>query len=173
MRNLSWRFKYAIYCAFLFPVIAHVNFICTGFLKGLNRIFIPIILGGTAGFLIGLMKDRWMRINTNLEQLVKEKTNDLNEKIQELETANSTILEISRKDPLTNLANRRFFYERAEELYSLSRRHSKDLSLIMSDIDNFKSVNDNYGHDMGDTVLKKFADTMKECSRSEDLAAHK
>jgi diguanylate cyclase (GGDEF)-like protein len=52
-----------------------------------------------------------------------------------------------------------------------SRRHNKKFSLIMMDIDNFKSFNDTYGHQLGDKVLKDVASVAKKTSRTEDIAA--
>ncbi len=74
-------------------------------------------------------------------------------------------------DPLTLLANRRQFDERAAVLYSAARRHQFDLAVLMIDIDHFKSVNDNYGHQGGDHVLKFVADCVRSCLRSEDIGA--
>ncbi len=96
-------------------------------------------------------------------------TRQLNIKNRELTRANEKITELTRTDPLTQLANRRYFTERIEEMVSLANRKSQPLSLIMTDIDKFKTINDTYGHDVGDLVLKGYADLMKNHTRTEDL----
>ncbi len=72
-------------------------------------------------------------------------------------------------DPLTGLANRRFFILRLEEEIARARRANDDLSLIMLDIDHFKSVNDTFGHPAGDHVLKTIARLLEESVRLEDI----
>ena len=98
-------------------------------------------------------------------------TRQLNARNRELKRANAKITEMTRTDPLTQLANRRYFDERILEMVSLANRKSQPLSLIMTDIDRFKSVNDNYGHDAGDRVLQGYAGLMKNITRAEDLVA--
>lgn len=72
------------------------------------------------------------------------------------------------KDPLTNLYNRRYMQEallNAQKLYS---RHKEPFSLIIVDIDFFKKINDTYGHQTGDSVLKEFANLLSENTRQSD-----
>ena len=76
---------------------------------------------------------------------------------------------LSRTDMLTGIANRRYFFEQGQQLLQLSQRYSTELSLIMLDIDHFKAVNDQYGHQTGDVILKKIADILKQNCRSVDI----
>ncbi|MCM2355124.1 MAG: GGDEF domain-containing protein [Arenimonas sp.] len=69
---------------------------------------------------------------------------------------------LSRIDPLTGLANRRFFGGALEHLAGESRRHGRPLSMLVMDLDHFKRVNDELGHDAGDACLARFADRMRE-----------
>jgi two-component system cell cycle response regulator len=78
---------------------------------------------------------------------------------------------MARVDPLTGLANRRYFLERIEQEVARSRRKGRPLSIVMTDIDDFKKINDTNGHDCGDAVLRRVADIMRECTRLEDMAA--
>lgn len=64
---------------------------------------------------------------------------------------------ISLYDPLTSLYNRRALERQLEKSFKLARRHNYPISLAMADIDHFKKVNDTYGHQVGDIVLKKVA----------------
>ena len=81
------------------------------------------------------------------------------------------IQELSITDPLTTLFNRRYLNVRLDEEWARSVRHNKSISVVLSDVDNFKSVNDTYGHDKGDEVLKVLAAIFKENSRKEDIVA--
>ncbi|MDO6445046.1 GGDEF domain-containing protein [Colwellia sp. 1_MG-2023] len=74
-------------------------------------------------------------------------------------------------DPLTELYNRRFFFSESKRILSVAERHQEPLCIMMCDIDFFKKVNDNYGHKVGDKVLKKFAETLNKSLRSGDILA--
>ncbi len=74
-------------------------------------------------------------------------------------------------DGLTGLFNHRTFQGRFDEQLATARRYSRKLSFILTDIDHFKSVNDTYGHPMGDMVLKGVAKILKEQARDTDIVA--
>jgi diguanylate cyclase (GGDEF)-like protein len=88
-----------------------------------------------------------------------------------LEKAQVQIITMMRSDALTGLANRRFFLEILDKAMSFAARHQQPLSLIMADLDYFKSINDTFGHDGGDRVLKAFARLLTDSVRKEDLPA--
>lgn len=75
------------------------------------------------------------------------------------------------EDQLTGLKNRRFLDQYLLEQLAVATRYERTLSLLMADIDFFKRVNDNYGHDVGDLVLKEVAATMRAAVRNSDLVA--
>jgi len=75
-----------------------------------------------------------------------------------IETTNSILKVASYSDPLTGLPNRIFFDEVSESLRNLAIRNNTPLALMFIDLDNFKYVNDQFGHDIGDLVLTKVAD---------------
>jgi diguanylate cyclase (GGDEF)-like protein len=81
---------------------------------------------------------------------------------------NIQLKELSIKDELTGLHNYRFFTRVIKEQYKLSRRYSFPLSCIMIDIDYFKAINDTYGHQVGDVILKHLADILKSNVRDTD-----
>ncbi len=81
------------------------------------------------------------------------------------------IYELSTKDGLTNLANKRYFNELLTKEISRVKRHQDTFSIMMMDIDHFKKVNDQYGHPAGDYVLKQIADILQGNVRQEDLLA--
>ena len=72
-------------------------------------------------------------------------------------------------DPVSGLFNRRYFHERLEEELDRARRHNTTVSLLMIDIDNFKSINDRYGHLAGDLVIRGVGDILKRSVRKFDL----
>lgn len=76
------------------------------------------------------------------------------------------------KDYLTQLWNRRYFFLEAEKTWSMAKRYNLKIALIMTDIDDFKKINDTYGHEVGDEVLKDFANHLRKFfKRNEDLVA--
>lgn len=76
----------------------------------------------------------------------------------------------AKTDVITGLTNRRGYYEISEMEYQRIQRHPSELSVIMFDIDRFKHINDNYGHDTGDRVLKDIASIVKNLIREYDYA---
>ncbi|OEU63576.1 MAG: diguanylate cyclase [Desulfuromonadales bacterium C00003094] len=81
------------------------------------------------------------------------------------------LIEMNQKDALTGIYNRRFFGQKLQEEFVRSRRHNRPLSLIMIDIDHFKQVNDNHGHQVGDEALKAFSARVKDRIRKTDILA--
>lgn len=99
-------------------------------------------------------------VNTKLVQVHNENT----QLISKLEVAAHT-------DPLTGLANRRALFERAKQEEDRAKRQNSDLSVLALDIDYFKKINDQYGHDAGDAALKCMATWCKQKLRNIDLLA--
>lgn len=85
--------------------------------------------------------------------------------------ANRELLEMSTKDPLTGVYNRKNFDDAVDHWISLSKRYGHPFSLILFDIDNFKAVNDTYGHIVGDRVLKDAASLIRQVIRETDVFA--
>lgn len=83
----------------------------------------------------------------------------------------NTLRELSITDPLTKFYNRRYITEKIEREINLASRSNRKFSLIMYDIDHFKSINDNYGHLSGDNVLIKISDVVKKRVRKADIPA--
>ncbi len=79
--------------------------------------------------------------------------------------------EIAVRDQLTGLLNRRGFIEYGEKAFAAAQRNGTPLSIIMTDIDRFKFINDRFGHAAGDTALVHFARLMSESRRGEDVIA--
>jgi diguanylate cyclase (GGDEF)-like protein len=87
----------------------------------------------------------------------------------ELAAANDRLQGQALSDALTGLPNRRFAMERLEQEWALTKRGDRTLSCMMIDIDHFKSVNDRFGHQVGDDALKLVADTLRRAARIQDV----
>jgi len=88
-----------------------------------------------------------------------------------MQTAQEYFEEMSIRDGLTKLYNHQHFYNCLEKEFSRSRRHHTPLSLVFFDIDNFKRINDNYGHTSGDKVLCAIGKLTKNIARLSDVPA--
>tara|TARA_R110002072_G_scaffold184083_2_gene340446 strand:+ start:12679 stop:14241 length:1563 start_codon:yes stop_codon:yes gene_type:complete len=104
-----------------------------------------------------------------LENLVKQRTEALNKALCKQEKNNVMLLAANKElayfattDSLTGLLNRRHFFELAEQWYKKLTEQKQICSVAMIDIDYFKAINDNYGHQTGDELLKKVAKTIQD-----------
>ena len=85
------------------------------------------------------------------------------------ENIDTILLKESRTDYLTGLPNRRAFFRRGEKQFAYSVQTQQPISYMVIDIDKFKTINDRFGHDAGDTVLRHFSDLLSEAIRTADL----
>lgn len=88
-----------------------------------------------------------------------------------LEVVNQQLATQANTDGLTGLFNRRLFYTELERLLGISEQDKTSVSILLLDLDFFKQVNDTYGHNKGDQVLKQLASLLKEQARDSDLVA--
>ncbi|MDP8568301.1 GGDEF domain-containing protein [Methylophilus aquaticus] len=95
---------------------------------------------------------------------------DLNDLAQMVE-GELTAIELAAIDELTQLSNRRSFIMLAEKYLSYFTRHHIPATLIFMDLNQFKTINDTYGHDEGDRALQTFAQAMKKIGRNSDIFA--
>jgi len=89
---------------------------------------------------------------------------------REIEAKNKLLDEMAHTDSLTGLPNRRAIEEWAARQLRGAARHGFAMWVANADLDNFKTINDNYGHDAGDRVLQKFADVLRESTRASDIS---
>lgn len=108
---------------------------------------------------IQLLKNLLEKITNEYDELIKEQEHELNEIKLE-----------SNKDSLTGLYNRKFLYNYIKKMWiEENRRENFSFALIFIDLDNFKPINDNLGHEEGDKVLKEVANILKENFRKDDF----
>jgi len=88
-----------------------------------------------------------------------------------VETLAQEVYKMALLDPLTGLFNRRYIEQRLEDEIKRSERHGRPLSVILFDLDEFKQVNDTYGHGAGDALLKAFAERLSRATRGSDASA--
>jgi two-component system cell cycle response regulator len=106
------------------------------------------------------------RVNSLLR--IKALQSSLSARERELSELNDKLRQISLTDGLTGIENRRSLEDRLHDMWQHSVRLHEPIALVMCDIDKFKSVNDHYGHQAGDSVLKEFAQLLKSEAREID-----
>jgi diguanylate cyclase (GGDEF)-like protein len=106
------------------------------------------------------------RVKTHLE--LKHSRQKLKYMLQEQQKIIKQLEELANTDSLTGLYNRRYFFYLAEQEINRAKRYQLPLSIIIIDIDKFKNINDNFGHNVGDDVLKITTKTIMSYLRSTD-----
>lgn len=91
--------------------------------------------------------------------------------IRESKAQQETLKQLAHYDPLTGLPNRALFADRFQQAVAQSKRSEMPLAVCFMDLDSFKPVNDNFGHDVGDKVLKEVARRISMCIREEDTVS--
>lgn len=103
------------------------------------------------------------------EGMLEEQNRQLIDARAELQAANERLKELASTDPLTGLRNRREFQDQLVSRTAESKRTEAPLSLLMLDVDRFKTYNDEFGHPAGDEVLKQVAQILQEEARQSDV----
>jgi diguanylate cyclase (GGDEF)-like protein len=88
---------------------------------------------------------------------------------RQLEQKSALLQEVASTDVLTGLPNRRAIEEWAEKQLNGAARHGFPVWVVLGDLDRFKEINDTFGHEAGDTVLRTFADTLRKLTRISDM----
>ena len=102
-------------------------------------------------------------LNRGLEEQVQQRTRELND-------ANARLREQAIRDPLTGLFNRRYLEETLPRELDRCAREGRPLALALLDLDHFKRVNDQHGHEAGDAVLRRFGEELQKAMRRSDIA---
>lgn len=104
------------------------------------------------------------KLNRELEEKVEEKT-------KELKHQSETLDHLAHYDSLTGLPNRLLFLDRLKQAIKHAKRRNKNVTILFLDLDRFKEVNDTFGHEIGDKLLKEVAIRLLHCVRDEDTIA--
>ena len=102
------------------------------------------------------------KYNVELDKEVKERTKDLKE-------ANKKLKILANTDSLTGINNRGYFMKLAKQYFNIAKRNKTTLQILSLDLDYFKTINDTYGHQAGDKVLREFAKTVSAMLRKSDI----
>lgn len=103
------------------------------------------------------------RLNTIIKQSDKQ--------TKQLLDLNDKLLDAANTDPMTGAYNRRYFFETAKKIISTSTKEGTTFYIAMLDIDKFKNINDTYGHDIGDVIIKDLTIQMNKTLRDSDTFA--
>jgi len=111
---------------------------------------------------------------TELEQkslLLKDMIKSLAEKQRAIEVKNEELNHLASRDPLTNCFNRRTLFDFLNDFFEKPNAAQTEMSVIMTDIDKFKNINDTYGHNFGDETIQTIAQILKNHAREGDIVA--
>ncbi|MBK5397504.1 diguanylate cyclase [Pseudomonas sp. TH39(2020)] len=111
------------------------------------------------------------RRNQSLEAIVEERTRELSRVNQQLQIQLEENRKLAETDALTSIANRYLLEKALPQECERAQRFRQPLSLIAMDIDDFKNINDHYGHALGDAALVQVVESVKHCMREGDLLA--
>jgi diguanylate cyclase (GGDEF)-like protein/PAS domain S-box-containing protein len=116
--------------------------------------------------------ERWFEIIGELRSAIRENWHVVALlEVTRLKVMMAELDELARTDALTHLLNRRGLIEQLEREHSRSQRTGNSFCIVLGDLDNFKQINDSYGHDCGDYVLSTVATVLRTTLRENDLAA--
>lgn len=138
-----------------------------------TRHFKRIVVTNDSGEVVGIVTQQDLISRTYLKwsQLMKDHYKQFEEITQILQQKNQHLTQLATKDALTEIHNRHMFAELFTQELSVIKRQEAKLSLMMIDMDYFKRINDTYGHNIGDYVLKKFVSLVASVIREADVFA--
>lgn len=145
------------------PLQQHLH--CQHVSDDADHICIPLIGNGETLGLLHLREPRGLHAPAFLEGVAKRAALALVSL-----KAREALFNEATHDPLTNLYNRRYLDTALDDAEKRARRSGRTVGLMMLDLDHFKSVNDNYGHEVGDQVLREFAAQLRASLRAGDVA---
>ncbi len=115
-------------------------------------------------------RDRRLGIIKALTHLTDTVTSELEATNRKLKEKNRLLHEMVKNDGLTKLYNHKYFYEKLEKRIENALQYQRDLSIAIIDVDNFKEINDTWGHPMGDKVLVALGESIRKNCRVGDVA---
>jgi two-component system chemotaxis family response regulator WspR len=120
-------------------------------------------------FVTQIQRDEAHRSLTESQRQLVLSNSQLEERIQELQAVRDELSRLVSTDSMTGLYSRRRWFELVATEFSRHRRYKRPLTLLMADLDLFKRINDTYGHDIGDEVIRQFAGVLRALGRESDL----
>ncbi len=133
-----------------------------------SALVVPISAGGVVLGVLAVYGEKKDKFTEENEALLAMIGNQISVAVLNAQLYQKT-LDLAQHDGLTGLANRRYLMERLHQEVELAERYQTSLSVIMLDLDKFKSFNDSYGHVKGDELLKAFSSMVKKAVRSTDI----
>ncbi|MFC1511711.1 diguanylate cyclase [Candidatus Latescibacterota bacterium] len=134
---------------------------------GLLHVFVPILIENTIHGILGVSREK-IKNTDYIEDILRIVANRISVVLANAALYRNTKL-LALTDGLTGLLNRSAFHERLESEYQRFKRYGSPLSLIVSDLDNLKEINDSRGHPVGDEVLRTIGDILRETTRESDI----
>lgn len=134
---------------------------------------------GTVGYLLAIALVAHVRIRRarGVREQLRQRESELRvanaalgERVAQVERLSEELAVLANRDPMTDLFNRRYFQDTIARETARCRRLSAPMSLVLLDIDHFKSINDRYGHATGDDVIRRLGALLGESVRQEDVA---
>lgn len=145
----------------------------TGFANDIGMMLEVVLLALALAYRVRVFQKQAYDAQELLLQEQKQQTNKLNQMVldrtKELESKNEELESLSESDPLTALYNRRKIDNTVLTNIKLAERYNNTFGLILLDLDDFKKINDKFGHNIGDEVLKKTAKILTTHTRSTDI----
>ncbi len=189
MKNISWIYKQehrqflvlTIYgIIFTSILLITIMFIISSIIKDINSLLRVALTLKEKDFLhLGevekdpILEKDISKLNeiSKLKKITYLMAIEIKNLVNELQKDKEKFQDMAYKDALTGIYNRRFFFEEVSTLIEQAKRSNTPICIAMYDIDNFKKVNDTYGHDMGDVVIKDFAKIITNSIRKSDIPA--
>jgi diguanylate cyclase (GGDEF)-like protein len=137
-----------------------------------RRLLLAMAIAVGIGVVCGGVALVFIRLNGKLKREIAARaatTAELEAKLAEIQALHASIEEMAVRDPLTGLHNRRHLDENFERELARAKREGRPLTLAVIDIDEFKRINDTFGHPAGDHVLKSVAELLLHHTRASDL----
>lgn len=163
---------YSIKTAFYYTVFGMWLMFAILYLNLRFKVWVPMIDIAKNIRSVTNLRDWSQRVTSTSDILeLRSLVDDFNKMLSVVEHDHEQLEELAVRDTLTGLLNRRGFNNALDVEFSRGTRHQRPFSLILIDLDHFKSINDTYGHPAGDLVLTEMASRMQGCLRSNDSFA--
>jgi diguanylate cyclase (GGDEF)-like protein len=153
---------------FLYSVPASLALAANYFMQGSEFMLLGVELEGiTAGLFLGCQ----IVLHQGLATMFTITSAHVDSTIEQLLYQTEQLSHLANTDALSGLANRRFFVEQLEREFARAKRYRRPLTLLYLDLDDFKAINDRFGHAVGDAVISNLSLSMRAVLRSTDLLA--